>query len=62
MSSLHIAGLSCVLLGGILNGTFILPMKRMKAWSWENIWLAYSVVAMVVLPWALALLAMWQSP
>ncbi|PYV34746.1 MAG: hypothetical protein DMG22_04870 [Acidobacteria bacterium] len=54
MSSLHIAGLSCVLLGGILNGTFILPMKRMKAWSWENIWLAYSVVAMVVLPWALA--------
>src|SRR6266567_1170263 len=54
MSTLHMVGLSWVLLGGILNGTFILPMKRMKTWSWENIWLAYSVVAMVVLPWALA--------
>jgi len=54
VSSVQIVGVAWVLLGGILNGTFILPMKRMKVWGWENIWLAYSVVAMVVMPWTLA--------
>ena len=47
-------GVAWVLLGGILNGSFFVPVKRMKAWSWENTWLAYSIVAMVALPWALA--------
>ncbi len=55
MNTMHIVGVAWVLLGGILNGTFILPMKRMRVWGWENIWLAYSVVAMVVMPWALAM-------
>ena len=54
MSSFQVVGVAWVLLGGILNGTFILPMKRMKVWGWENIWLAYSIVAMVVMPWAFA--------
>lgn len=48
-------GLGLVLLGGFLQGSFALPMKRMPAWRWENIWLVYSVAGMIVLPWATAL-------
>jgi L-rhamnose-H+ transport protein len=46
-------GLGLVLLGGLLQGSFALPMKRMPAWRWENTWLVYSVAGMVVIPWAL---------
>jgi L-rhamnose-H+ transport protein len=46
-------GLAFVLLGGLLQGTFTLPMKRMPAWQWENTWLVYSIVSMLVLPWLL---------
>ncbi len=48
-------GVACVLLAGVLNGSFMLPMKRIKAWPWENVWLIYSMVGMVILPWTLAL-------
>jgi L-rhamnose-H+ transport protein len=48
-------GLGLVLLGGFLQGSFALPMKRMPRWPWENTWLVYSVTAMVVLPWAMVL-------
>jgi L-rhamnose-H+ transport protein len=49
------AGLALVLLGGVLQGSFALPMKRMRGWRWENTWLVYSVAGMVLLPWLLAL-------
>jgi L-rhamnose-H+ transport protein len=42
-----------VLLGGVFQGSFALPMKRMSGWHWENTWLVYSVVAMIALPWLL---------
>jgi len=48
-------GLGLALLGGFLQGSFALPMKRMSAWRWENTWLVYSVAGMVVLPWVTAL-------
>ena len=47
-------GLWLVLLGGILQGSFALPMKRMPGWRWENTWFIYSIAAMLVLPWAIA--------
>lgn len=40
-----------VLLGGFLQGSFALPMKRMARWRWENTWLIYSVAGMLLLPW-----------
>jgi len=43
-------GLAFVLLGGVFQGSFTLPMKRMPGWRWENTWLIYSVVGMVALP------------
>src|SRR6266700_5492792 len=52
--NMHIGlGLGLVLLGGLLQGSFALPMKRMPAWRWENTWLVYSVAGMIVVPWAL---------
>jgi len=48
-------GLGLVLLGGVLNGSFALPMKRMPAWGWENTWLVYALVSMAIVPWALAI-------
>jgi L-rhamnose-H+ transport protein len=48
-------GLMLVLVGGILNGSFAAPMKRLSAWRWENIWLIYSFTGLLILPWIIAL-------
>ncbi len=45
-----------VLLGGFLQGSFALPMKRMTRWRWENTWLVYSVAGLLVLPWVMVFL------
>lgn len=48
-------GALLTLLGGTLQGGFTVPMKRMEGrWRWENTWLIYSIVALIVLPSALA--------
>jgi len=54
MSEQVIWGLAGVLLGGFLNGSFALPMGRLVAWRWENTWLLYAFVGMVIAPWTLA--------
>jgi L-rhamnose-H+ transport protein len=51
------AGILLAVLGGVFNGIFALPMKRMKGWKWEHIWLVYSVVGMVLVPWTVAVLS-----
>lgn len=49
-------GFAVVIFGGLLHGSFAFPMKRIEArWSWENIWLVYSVVGLAVLPPVLAM-------
>ncbi|PYV09227.1 MAG: hypothetical protein DMG23_11415 [Acidobacteria bacterium] len=51
----HISlGIALVLIGGFLNGSFAFPMKRLPAWRWENIWLAYSFSGMIFVPWITA--------
>ena len=47
-------GLTLVFAGGLLNGSFAAPMKRLSVWRWENIWLVYSIVGLLILPWAIA--------
>jgi L-rhamnose-H+ transport protein len=39
-----------VTLGGLLTGAFAAPMKYLRRWRWENIWSAYSLSALVVIP------------
>ena len=47
-------GIMLVFLGGILNGSFAAPMKRLSGWRWENIWLLYAITGLVVFPWLTA--------
>ena len=48
-------GLMLVFVGGMLNGSFAAPMKRLSAWRWENIWLVYAITGLLILPWVIAL-------
>lgn len=52
---MHTTGLLLIVLGGMMEGLFALPMKFTAKWSWENIWGAGSLVALVLVPWPLAL-------
>jgi len=47
-------GILGVLVGGLLNGSFVAPMKRMRGWQWENSWLVYSLLCCIVIPWIVA--------
>ncbi len=49
-------GLALVLLAGLTMGGNLVPIKWMKAWKWENFWLVYSIMGLVVVPFALAFL------
>src|SRR5260370_13052465 len=40
--------------GGLMSGNCMLTMKFRRSWKWENVWLIFSVVSLVILPWALA--------
>jgi L-rhamnose-H+ transport protein len=50
------SGVSLSLLAGALDGSFATPTKFAKRWNWENIWSVWAVVALFILPWALAYL------
>ncbi len=48
-------GIVLNLLAGLMAGNCMLPMKFNRTWKWENTWLVFSVVSLVILPWILAL-------
>lgn len=50
MNSATLLGLLILLVAGVTNGSFTLPMKFTRRWKWENTWLVYSVWALFVLP------------
>jgi L-rhamnose-H+ transport protein len=54
------AGLGLIILGGILQGSFMLPMKYTDKWNWENTWLSFSFMTYLLLPWLVALLTVPQ--
>jgi L-rhamnose-H+ transport protein len=47
-------GLLLTLIAGLCSGNCMLPMKFAKCWPWENIWLIFTVVSLLFLPWTLA--------
>ncbi len=47
-------GMAIIFVSGALNGSFALPMKYSRRWKWENTWLVFALVALVILPWLLA--------
>jgi L-rhamnose-H+ transport protein len=49
-----ILGAFLAVIGGAVNGMFALPMKLAKKWSWENVWLPFSALALVIFPYLVA--------
>lgn len=41
-------------LGGFASGSFYVPYKRVRAWSWETYWLVGGVFSWLVAPWLAA--------
>jgi L-rhamnose-H+ transport protein len=50
-----VAGFLFVLLAGLLQGTFVLPMTMVRRWSWENTWATFSFLGMFVFNWIIAI-------
>jgi L-rhamnose-H+ transport protein len=48
-------GVCLTLLAGLMAGNCMLPMKFNRSWQWENTWLVFTVVSLLILPWMLAL-------
>jgi len=42
-------------LGGLASGSFYVPYRGVKKWSWETYWLVGGFFSWIILPWALAL-------
>ena len=45
-----LVGLLILVVAGVTNGSFTLPMKFTRRWEWENTWLIYTVWALVLFP------------
>jgi len=48
-------GIATLIIAGAMNASFTMPMKYARKWAWENTWLVWTVLALVVLPLAAAL-------
>ncbi len=51
-----LTGFFLVLLAGLLQGTFVLPMTLVKRWSWEHTWATFSLLGMFLFNWIITLL------
>lgn len=49
------AGSAIILAAGVLQGIYAVPMKLAKRWQYENTWLVFTAIALVIFPWALTL-------
>src|ERR1700755_3003601 len=52
-----IIGLGLLIMGGLSAGSSYVPLKGIKGWAWESLWAVQGVVAWMLLPLLLALLA-----
>jgi L-rhamnose-H+ transport protein len=50
-----ILGITVAVSAGVVNGLFAVPMKLARRWSWENVWLPFSILGLVLFPRLLAL-------
>jgi L-rhamnose-H+ transport protein len=51
-----IFGILFVLLAGAMCGNCMTPLRAVRKWKWENAWLVFSFVSLVLIPGALAVL------
>lgn len=45
-----ILGMLTLVIAGVMNASFPLPMKYTGRWAWENTWLAWTFFALILLP------------
>ncbi|MBO0720604.1 MAG: hypothetical protein J2P41_07270 [Blastocatellia bacterium] len=45
------SGWCYVLIAGVCQGSFMLPMKWTRGWAWENGWLIFATTAYLICPW-----------
>lgn len=48
-------GIALIWVAGWMAGDCMLPLKFNRQWRWENTWLIFSLVSLMVLPWILAM-------
>lgn len=51
-----ILAFSLVLIAGIFQGTFVLPMTLTKKWEWEHTWATFSLLGMLIFNWILTVI------
>src|SRR5579862_4568390 len=49
-----LAGFVIVFFAGSIMGTNLVPLKWIRVWKWENFWLVYSVMSLLVVPICIA--------
>ena len=50
------AGMLLVIMAGTFSGTFAIPFKFNTRWQWENNWIIWTVLALLVMPWIVSLI------
>jgi L-rhamnose-H+ transport protein len=55
-------GILEIVAGGVMGGSFAIGMKYARRWAWENIWLVYSVIGLLLLPVITAYLTVPNLP
>lgn len=44
------AGIVLLIIAGVMNASFTVPMKYTKKWAWENTWAVWSLYALLIFP------------
>jgi L-rhamnose-H+ transport protein len=44
------AGIVLLIVAGVMNAGFTIPMKYTKKWAWENTWIIWSLYALLIMP------------
>jgi len=47
-------GIFLAVTAGLMVGNCMLPLNYLRKWRWENAWIIFTLVALVLVPWALA--------
>ena len=51
MSANPFLGVTLHAVGGLAAGSFYLPFKKVRVWSWESYWLVGGVFSWILAPW-----------
>ena len=53
-------GFLLLVVAGVLNASFALPMKFTRRWAWENTWAVWSALALLLMPLIAAVITVPQ--